>query len=126
MIVVPCCGPAWWSVPEPPAAPCWAVPARTRPRPGARRRPVLTHGVQSGDVTADSALVWTRADRPGRMLVEVSRRPDFRERASCAAGAHPNGDFTGKVRLRVCRTPSGCTTGSGWRAWIGTGWSASR
>ena len=30
-------------------------------------RPVLTHGVQSGDATADSAVVWTRADRPGRL-----------------------------------------------------------
>ncbi|MFC8906900.1 alkaline phosphatase, partial [Micromonospora sp. NPDC057140] len=35
----------------PPAgAPAW--------RPSGR--PVLTHGVQSGDVTADSALEWTR------------------------------------------------------------------
>ncbi len=32
-------------------------------------RPVLTHGVQSGDATGGSAIVWTRADRPGRMLV---------------------------------------------------------
>jgi alkaline phosphatase D len=41
-------------------------------------RPVLTHGVQSGDAVGDSAYVWTRADRVGRMLVEVSERPDFR------------------------------------------------
>ena len=37
----------------------------------ARQRPVLTHGVQTGDVTTDGAIVWTRADRPSRMLVEV-------------------------------------------------------
>ncbi|KMS84766.1 hypothetical protein ACZ91_45935 [Streptomyces regensis] len=29
-------------------------------------RPVLTHGVQSGDVDRHSAMVWTRADRPSR------------------------------------------------------------
>jgi alkaline phosphatase D len=41
-------------------------------------RPALSHGVQSGDATADSAVVWTRADRPGRLWVQASRRPDFR------------------------------------------------
>ena len=35
-------------------------------------RPLLTHGVQSGDVTWDGGIVWTRADRPSRMFVEVS------------------------------------------------------
>lgn len=29
-----------------------------------RGRPVLTHGVQSGEAVGHSALVWTRADRP--------------------------------------------------------------
>jgi alkaline phosphatase D len=32
----------------------------------ASRRPVITHGVQSGDVSIDSAMVWARADRPAR------------------------------------------------------------
>jgi len=27
-------------------------------------RPLLTHGVQSGDVSASSGVVWVRADRP--------------------------------------------------------------
>ncbi|MEJ3749679.1 alkaline phosphatase D family protein [Actinomycetes bacterium KLBMP 9797] len=64
-------------------------------------RPSLTHGVQSGDTTADSAVVWTRADRAGRMHVEVSRRPDFRgARALRGPLLTPDGDFTGKVRLR--------------------------
>src|SRR5207249_9998166 len=35
-----------------------------------RRRPVLPLGVQSGDVTPTSAVVWSAADRPSRMLVE--------------------------------------------------------
>lgn len=84
-------GGALLGAPAAPAAPAW--------RPTGR--PVLTHGVQSGDVTADSALVWTRADRPGRMLVEVSRRPDFRgARRVRGPVLDPTGDFTGKVRLR--------------------------
>ncbi|MEV4757992.1 alkaline phosphatase D family protein [Micromonospora sp. NPDC049559] len=64
-------------------------------------RPVLTHGVQSGDATADSALVWTRTDRPGRMYVEVSTRPDFRgaRRLRGPVLAEPS-DFTGRVQLR--------------------------
>ncbi|MFV2102670.1 alkaline phosphatase D family protein [Micromonospora sp. LOL_024] len=73
------------------AAPAW--------RPGGR--PVLTHGVQSGAAVADSAVVWTRADRPGRMLLEVSRRPDLRgARTVRGPVLHPGSDFTGKVRLR--------------------------
>jgi alkaline phosphatase D len=42
-----------------------------------RSRPQLTHGIQSGDVTADSAIVWARADRPSRMLVEIAPTPGF-------------------------------------------------
>lgn len=45
-------------------------------------RPVLTHGVQSGDVLPGSGLVWTRADRRSRMEVEVA---DNRSSAAPAA-----------------------------------------
>src|SRR5689334_681823 len=63
-------------------------------------RPKLTHGVQSGEPTAHSALVWTRADRPGRMVVEVSRRPDFRNaRRVRGPLLTPDSDFTGQVAL---------------------------
>src|SRR3954467_5017759 len=64
-------------------------------------RPVLTHGVQSGDATADSAVVWTRADRPGRMWVQAAVRPDFRgARLVRGPVLTLDTDFTGKVRLR--------------------------
>ncbi|GAB1690951.1 alkaline phosphatase D family protein [Krasilnikovia sp. M28-CT-15] len=69
-------------------------------------RPVLTHGVQSGDATADSGVVWTRADRPGRMWVQVSHRPDFRgARVVRGPVLTPDTDLTGKVRLT--HLPSG-------------------
>src|SRR4051812_38779208 len=64
-------------------------------------RPVITHGVQSGDATADSAVIWTRADRPGRLWVQASRRPDFRgSRVIRGPLVTPDTGFTGKVRLR--------------------------
>jgi alkaline phosphatase D len=37
---------------------------------GNRGRPVMSSGVASGDITADSAVIWSATDRGGRMLVE--------------------------------------------------------
>ncbi|MFG1904442.1 alkaline phosphatase D family protein [Micromonospora carbonacea] len=83
------------------AAGAGATPPAGAPAWRPAGRPVLTHGVQSGDVTADSALVWTRADRPGRMWVEVSRRPDLRgARLLRGPVLDPSADFTGRVRVR--------------------------
>jgi len=63
-----------------------------------RSRPLLTHGIQSGDTTARSGIVWARADRPSRMLVEVSRTPHFRDSSTIHGPALTAGhDFTGKV-----------------------------
>ena len=54
-------------------------------------RPLITHGVQSGDVSANSAMVWARADRPSRMLVEVCDHRQLQDHPwrrvrRCAAG----------------------------------------
>jgi phosphodiesterase/alkaline phosphatase D-like protein len=38
----------------------------------AQQVPVVTHGVASGDVTADSAVVWARADRESTMHARVT------------------------------------------------------
>ena len=66
-----------------------------------RSRPRLTHGVQSGDVTAREAVVWARSDRPARMLVEVSRRPDLRDARTVRGPLlTPHTDLTGKTLLR--------------------------
>ena len=63
-------------------------------------RPRLTHGVQSGDIGTSSATVWTRADGPSQMLVEVSTRPDFRDaRRIPGAMLTSRSDFTGKTVL---------------------------
>jgi alkaline phosphatase D len=64
-------------------------------------RPGLTHGVQSGDVTVRGAVVWARADRPSRMLVEVSTRADFAHARTVRGPVlTPATDLTGKTLLR--------------------------
>jgi alkaline phosphatase D len=40
--------------------------------------PRLEHGVQSGDVTDGRAIVWSRADRPSRFVVEWDTTDSFR------------------------------------------------
>ena len=63
-------------------------------------RPRVTHGLQSGDVSANSAIVWARADRPSRMLVEASTTESFSTiRATGFADALPETDFTAKLQL---------------------------
>src|SRR5215813_12484829 len=63
-------------------------------------RPQITHGIQSGDVSADSAMVWARADRPSRMLVEVATTDSFKDiRGAAAIDALPESDFTAKALL---------------------------
>ena len=41
-------------------------------------RPVITHGIQSGDVSLDSAVIWARADRAARMVAEVATTDSFK------------------------------------------------
>lgn len=50
-----------------------SMPAISR----AGSRPVFTHGVQSGDVSSTGGVVWTRADRPSRIALEVATTKSF-------------------------------------------------
>lgn len=72
-------------------------------RPGLSRaadRPVLAQGVQSGDVSTDSAMVWTRSDRPARARVDVATSDRFSDvLATSWVDLLPESDFTGKVLL---------------------------
>ncbi|MGH8907704.1 MAG: alkaline phosphatase D family protein [Egibacteraceae bacterium] len=64
-------------------------------------RPAVTHGVQSGEVTADSAVVWARADRASMMLVETAPTESFaRSRLHPGPMATAESDFTAKLDLR--------------------------
>jgi alkaline phosphatase D len=63
-------------------------------------RPLITSGIQSGDVSANSAVIWARADRAARMQVECSTAEDFKTiLGSASADALPDRDFTSKVLL---------------------------
>ncbi|MFH9012286.1 alkaline phosphatase D family protein [Streptomyces sp. NPDC017943] len=64
-------------------------------------RPNAAWGVQTGDVTCDSGLVWVRSDRPARMIVETSATESFRHtRRWHGPLLGPGTDFTGTTRLR--------------------------
>src|SRR5215471_10657264 len=63
-------------------------------------RPVIAHGIQAGDVSADAAVIWARADRPARMLAEVATSDSFKtiERA-VFVDALPESDFTANALI---------------------------
>ncbi|MDX2291267.1 MULTISPECIES: alkaline phosphatase D family protein [Streptomyces] len=64
-------------------------------------RPAAQWGVQTGDVTARSGLVWVRSDRPARMIVETSATESFRRVRRHRGSLLGTGtDFTGTTFLR--------------------------
>lgn len=73
-----------------------AMPSLSR----AQSRPLITHGVQSGDVAHDGAVIWARADRESRMMVEWATTESFAN-AQPVPGlsvGEPT-DFSGKLLL---------------------------
>jgi alkaline phosphatase D len=63
-------------------------------------RPQLTDGVQSGDVLGDRAIIWSRCDRPARMVVEWDTRSLFSNpRRFVSPLADARTDFTARVEL---------------------------
>jgi alkaline phosphatase D len=63
-------------------------------------RPLITHGIQSGDVSNDSAVVWARADRPARMLAEIATTDSFKTiHRAVFVDALPETDFTANALI---------------------------
>ena len=63
-------------------------------------RPELVSGIQIGDVTADRAIIWSRADRPARLVVERSLREDFRDAVRVRGPlALDTSDYTARLDL---------------------------
>ncbi len=63
-------------------------------------RPLITHGIQSGDVSTDSGVVWARTDRPARMLLEAATSGRFTDiRSAVTIDVLPESDFTAKALL---------------------------
>jgi alkaline phosphatase D len=78
-----------------------ALPTRIFAQTSATARPRLTQGVQSGDVMADGATVWSRADRPSRMIVDYATTESFTDAKRIEGPlALEATDFTSRVRLR--------------------------
>jgi alkaline phosphatase D len=66
----------------------------------ASNRPVVTNGVQSGDVRFDQAIVWARADRPSKLIVDVASTESFRDRRRYVGPvATPDTDLTAKTLI---------------------------
>ena len=62
--------------------------------------PLVTHGVQAGDVQTDRALVWARCDERARLVVEWSTVKSFGKAQRVAGNVvGPDTDFTGTVAL---------------------------
>jgi phosphodiesterase/alkaline phosphatase D-like protein len=59
----------------------------------------FTHGVASGEVTAISALLWTRVDQHANLTAEVATSPSFPGSGTLrlSASANAGADFTVKV-----------------------------
>jgi alkaline phosphatase D len=83
------------------------VPVRAFAQQGApaaitsdRMRPQLPSGVQAGDLAGDRAILWARADRPARMMVEWATSETFADATSLVGpAALDETDFTAKLDL---------------------------
>ena len=63
-------------------------------------RPAIASGIQSGDVSDGSAVVWARADRSARLQMDYSTVESFRTvLGTVTADALPDRDFAAKLLL---------------------------
>jgi alkaline phosphatase D len=61
-------------------------------------RPLVTHGVQSGDTSFDRAVLWSRTDRASEAVFEWATTESFKNaRTLPAVVALPETDFTAKI-----------------------------
>jgi len=64
-------------------------------------RPQARWGLQTGDVSGDRAIVWSRADRPAHLQVEWSLDPGFKQHETVAGPlVTAESDFTGRIDLQ--------------------------
>jgi alkaline phosphatase D len=65
-----------------------------------RTQPKLPYGVQVGDLAGDRAILWSKADRPARMLVRWATTESLAEaKAALPVNALEDRDFTAKLDL---------------------------
>ena len=62
-------------------------------------RPKASHGVAAGDATTSSAVIWSRADRPSYMNVEILDQKVGVWRNAGSLWVDESTDLTGKIRV---------------------------
>jgi alkaline phosphatase D len=68
--------------------------------------PILTHGVQSGDIGYDGGVVWARVDRPARMIVDYATTESFKDaKRQIGPAVLQDTDYT--ARLALSDLPAG-------------------
>ncbi|MGB3623080.1 MAG: alkaline phosphatase D family protein [Ketobacter sp.] len=83
--------------------PRWVTGAPAIITPDAAR-PQLQQGIQIGDVQCEGAMIWSRSDRPSRMVVEYDINPEFSSPVKIRGPyALETTDFT--ARLDLTRLP---------------------
>ncbi|AFY52909.1 phosphodiesterase/alkaline phosphatase D [Rivularia sp. PCC 7116] len=71
-----------------------------------KMRPKIPYGVASGDVNSNSAIIWSRSDKPARMIVDYATNESFKDaRRVIGPAALEVSDFTARVNLN--NLPSG-------------------
>jgi len=67
--------------------------------------PLLEQGMQIGDLAPGRAIVWSRADRPSRMMAEYAYNPQFTDAVSVRGPyALEESDFTARLDLTGLRS----------------------
>lgn len=81
-----------------------ALPATATPTVVRRGRLGLPSGIASGDVTPNSAVLWSRTDQQGRLVVDLTSHGRF-DRAIRLRGpvTGPEADFTAQLPVRGLR-----------------------
>ncbi|MEH1962635.1 MAG: alkaline phosphatase D family protein [Nostoc sp.] len=66
-----------------------------------KMRPGIPYGVASGDICNDSIVIWSRSDRPAKMIVEYSTSESFKNvQRVVGPNALKNSDFTARLYLK--------------------------
>src|SRR5215208_4116122 len=60
---------------------------------------IVTEGIASGDVTNDSAIIWSKVNKPSIMHVEYANNTSFINSKSETKLVDQNTDFTGNIKL---------------------------
>jgi len=83
-------------VPKTAAGQFWNAPAIVQSR---ALRPAIDQGVAAGDVSGGRAVIWSRTDRPCRMVVEYATTDKFENTRRRTVAALEPTDFTARVVL---------------------------